>query len=209
MAINLRNLYAKAAFMRPDVEVARVGFAVQEGVREVCRRTSLARATATVTLDLGGNTLALSLTDANLLSVHRVTFLETGATTATELSPTTFKDLEGQDATTSAPVYYAQQGDTLQVYPATDTGGTATVYYSYVPTTELDSVDLPETAVTAIEAKAEAMLLRLPGEPYQNMGMAQERERDFHRAINNLKAIAFYGETGDVITVSASVPGAP
>jgi hypothetical protein len=89
-----------------------------------------------------------------------------------------------------------------------DVSGTLVVTYSFVPTVEVGSINLPELAVTAIEARAESMLLRIPG-GCQNLAHALDRDRDFHRCISNLKSISIYGETGDLVMVSANFPGAP
>lgn len=218
MGVLLRPLYAKVSFMRPDLEeTSKIGFAVQEAMREVCRRTFLARKSITSALEAGASSITITQMQSwNLLKVHQVKFTDADGEDHL-LAP---KDSETMKALTGdsegIPAYYSQQGQFLMLYPAAEEAGTLTMEVSYVPTEDVEEAPLPEIAVTAIEARAESMLLRLPdanpakdGARYQSLGHARERERDFHLTIGNLKAISLYGEVGDVETMIDPFPGAP
>ena len=121
--------------------------------------------------------------------------------------------MQGRPASPGTPKWYAQQGQMLQFWPSALSQGTLRLNLSYVPAQEVDEAPLPELAITAIEARAEAMVLRIPSPPggpnYQNLQHALEREQDFHRSIGNLKAISFYGEVGDLIAAPEPFPGVP
>ena len=214
MSILLRPLYAKASLMRPDLEgSAQVGFVVQEAVREVCRRTFLARDVVPLTVTAGGGSLTLLLpASQRLLKIHRVDYAEAGGDYVPLVSAT-LNFLEGRTASPGKPRWYAQAGQVLHLWPKSGAGGTARVHISYVPGEELDEAPLPELAVTAIEAKAESLLLRVPHKPggpeYQNLQMAAMRDKEFHACIGNLKSISFYGETGELVLEPEPFPGAP
>ena len=214
MSILLRPLYAKVSLMRPDLEGAsQVGFVIQEAVREVCRRTFLARDVISITVPANGVSLTISLPNSrNLLKVHRVDFMEASGLYKPMVAAT-LSFLEGRVAGGSSPRWYAQAGQMLHLWPKSTAGGTARVHVSYVPGEELDEAPLPELAVTAIEARAESLLLRVPHKPggpeYQNLQMAAGRDKDYHSCIGNLKAISFYGETGELMLEPEPFPGAP
>ncbi len=213
MGILLRPLYAKVAFMRPDLEeTAKIGFAVQEAMREVCRRTFLARTGMDVTVVAAASSAAITQDAAkSVLLVHRADWVD-GSGNVTPLTPASFTFMQGRPASPGVPKWYAQQGMMIQFWPATASGGTLRLNLSYVPVTDVEEAALPELTVTAIEAKAESMLLRVPNPPggpnYQNLQFATERDQDFGRCIGNLKAISFYGEVGDLIASPEPFPGA-
>ena len=229
MSILLRPLYAKAAFMRPDLEeeTGKIGFAVQEAMREVCRRTFLARASVALTAAAAAHSVPITMPAGNsLLKVHRASFLETGSTDpAIVLGPANYTQIEDVTKDVGVPRVFAQKGSILYLWPSTEVGGTVTIEYSYVPLSDVDEVPLPEMAITAIEARAESMILRVPdpkagsstgadGRSYQSRGYqslehARVRERDFHACLGNLKWISDYGEGGDVLMVASLFPGAP
>lgn len=211
--IELRPLYAKAALLRPDLEgSAHVGFAIQEAVREVCRRTALARETlSAVTLTAGSDSPTVTLTTGrNLLEVVAVDLRDAvDVTKFTTLESTAYAELEPhRNASSGTPRYWAQKGSQLMVWPKATASSTLKVEVAYVPTAEVDSIDLPEQAVTAIEAKAEAMLAKVPG-THQNLQYSQVREGDYRRSIGHLRSLSTYGTTGDYGMKVRRYPGAP
>jgi len=215
MAVSLRSLYGRVAFLRPDLEeTAKIGFAIQEAVRDVCRRTFLARGTLTLTIPIGGAEAPLALPPGQgLLIIHRVDHSETGGDGFRTLGAASYSLLDSAGNTPGQPIFYSQQGGVLTLSPPSRSGGTTKVFYSYAPTTTVDTIDLPEAATLAISALAESLVLRVPSKPggpnYQDLGHAKERENDFHRAIGNLKAISFYGEVGEIVVHPEPFPGAP
>lgn len=66
---------------------------------------------------------------------------------------------------------------------------------SEIPTGEFDTIPLPDEAEDCIVAGALATLMMLPG-PGQNLQLSKDREILHNRELGNLKAIAFFGQSG-------------
>lgn len=221
MTVDLRSLYARVSIARGDVDGARIGWCIQEAVREVCRRTRLARVELTGVSTAGSGTYTPDLSvpfpsGAALLTVHRLRTRKTGTTDAyVDAAPIpatgAWGTTEESGTTTSSPAYFTQRGNTVHLYraPSVDFDVMAEVsfvpgnaYWEPIPPSTAGStsfVSLPEEAVNAIEAKAEHLLLRLPG-PERDPATAQMRDRDYRNAIGPLIALAYTGESNVPLT---------
>lgn len=201
MTISLDPIVAKIGWMRDDVrETGRLRFCIDEAVKEVCRQSLLLHGSASVNIVDGNSTIDLTttLTTANRALV-RVNYLSWNNTAGNPeyLVPIGYDSaiITGLDlpATKGTPTKYSQFGNVLRLYPTANAAFTMTVQYSYVPTDKPDTVDLPDAAITAIEAKSFSLAMMLPGAG-QNLGMAATKEIDYKNALNNLIAIHTGGE---------------
>jgi hypothetical protein len=225
MSIEIRPLLMKVAWQRPDLGLdGRLWYALQEAVRDVCRRTRLARVTTENTLTANTNNLVPAILtedeqDATpqpqrkRLRYHRVEVQSlTDDTLWTDLIEAPATDVEAFQnlrwGTGATPRNFAQRGDTLLVWPKCSVDRVLRVTTSYVPQDELDTAPLPELAVPAVEAAARSMVLLLPGSG-RDPQAASEAEEEMHRCMPELRSFADDGESGPPVLRVRRFPGAP
>jgi hypothetical protein len=211
MAFDVRPLRAKIGLARPDLErTAQLRFCVDEAVRDVCRRTFLARYTHTaIPLSSGNPFVSYDIGAANnILKVHRLDMLNVETNKYEPLRPESYMVMAGHpdENGEGTPWGWSQQGDTVRVYPIPIENRTLRLEASYVPTDEPDSAPLPELAVMAVEARAEALALAIPG-AFQDKVEARSKEMYYRRCIGALKDVGDRGEVGEVKVYAPRIPG--
>lgn len=198
MSFDIRPLVAQVGLARPDVDSALIVFCVEEGVREVCRRTHLAQMTQdyTVTANTNAVTVALSA-DKSYIRTMRALWMGASDTQWEDLEEISFRDaLDFEVWKLAGNVQqWSQQTGNVLIYGTPTENGTLRLVSSYVPLGSFDTVPLPEVATSAIACKASALALGIPG-PGQNAGMAMAKDTEFRRSIGNLRARAMVGEGG-------------
>lgn len=216
MSIDLRKLRQRIAFHRPDFDpTAQIEVATQEAMKDVCRRTFLLRTTVTLDVEADdANVTIPAINNGELLLVHRARFMWNSTEDWKELDATQIHLLRTQQIDSGTPRYFVQERDTIHMAPIPDVAGVLVVQYSWVPTTAVDTVDLPDIAAIAIALKAESdVLIYPPSDPTQvdlrNANRSAQKEREYQASIGNLKAISLYGESGAVIKNPEIYPGAP
>lgn len=207
--INVRPLYEKVALMRPDMDSNAdiINYCIQEAVRETCRRTFLMREIVSQAVLASAKTGTITLTTGrSALKLHRMDILTPPNTTTTHLYPVTFQEMIGLPAenATGVPLQYAQRGPTFYLYVQPKVDSTLTYECSWVPTTDVETIELPESSMTAVEAKATSMLLKYGG-PMRNLPESRELERDYRRAIGALRSISELGEVGEITMQTPTV----
>lgn len=169
----IRSLYAYVGLGRPDLPDAFFGRALQESIREVARRAFCLRSQIPVALPAGQQSAALALPDGQaLLRVHRVTLSD-----GTLLRPASLPDVQ-ESRSIGEPAFWQASRNTLYVAPIPpleDGDVNLLVEVSWVPTTDLADVDLPDSAIPAVTGLAESRILMLPGEGKDANQAAQHR----------------------------------
>lgn len=213
MAFDVTPLQAQLLLFRPDLEnrTARLRYCLDEAVREVCRRTFLARETITTTLTAGDRTLTPTLTTGrNLLKVHRLDFQDPTTSEWILVSEFSFKAMQGDsreiNSNGDTPSGWSQQGGTVRIYPGLTANMDLRLECSYVPTDGPDLAPLPEIAAQAVTEKALCLALLVPG-PDRDPRHAADRNSQYHRHLGNLKAIGDFGEGGEVMAYIPPIPG--
>lgn len=125
---------------------------INEGTREVCRRTECLRTQDTVSAVAGTATYALP-TDA--IRVHRVEYMQTGAIIRYPLDPVEVNAVDAlgwsNTQTRGIPQFFVTWGyagaATLHVFPKPATAGEFTIWYYRLPVEVVedeDTLDMPE-----------------------------------------------------------------
>ena len=204
MASQIRLLFGTIGTLRPDLPKAQINLSLQEAVKDVCRRTFLLRQTLQYSITANTNSVLAASTLGSFLKIHDVIW-KSG--TDTDWSVPLIEDsfvVAAEDGlwkkTGLAPKNFSQQNGTLILYPTPVVGGVIQVVISYAPSvgTDIVNIPLPEAAITAIQLKAEAYASRMPGQ-YMNLQFSLDREKEFKRCLNNLKATSLFGDGGEVM----------
>lgn len=125
---------------------------INEGVREVCRRTECLRSQETISAVAGQATYALP---ADAIRVHRVEYTQTGAITRYPLDPVEVNAVDAlgwsNTQTRGIPQLFVTWGypgaADLNVFPKPATGGSFLVWYYRLPAevaSDSDELDMPE-----------------------------------------------------------------
>jgi len=205
--IQVRSLDAKVALMRPDLGMsAAIGFALQQAVKEVARATSILKE-ATASQSVASPTFTPTLTAGrNLLKVMWVEKQDPTTMEWGRLALVNEGMMAGRyrDPDTGDPHSFSQSGGTVRLYPAPKVATTVRCQCSFVPSMDIEEIDVPEEAVQAIEAKAQSILLRLPGEG-RDIPTANLNETDYRGAIGKLRTLAFWGDSGCITMVAPRI----
>lgn len=185
MSFEVRGLYPAVGRSRPDVPEAHVWVSLQEAVRVVCRETKLARAWTTATLSAGAAFQALTV-DAQMVSPHDVLLSD-----GTRLADTSMPFMRLLAPTTGTVRRWGFDGKYLWVHPTPSESTALTIEYSYVPSADVDTAPLPESAAQAVTAYAESLMLDLPGSG-RDSARAEQRRAE---AMGHMQA-AYKAETG-------------
>lgn len=218
MSIEVRPIYSRLALIRPDLasfNAAQLNFIIQEAIREVCRRTWLARETATQQITDGTQGWAPTLTAGrSLVAIHWIGCKLPSETEYLRLEPASFVMAERDDSVENMakgrPTTFSQQGDTFKVYPPPDATYDIKIKASYTPTMgqEVTSIALPEYAFDALVLLAESMAYRVPGSG-QDKSMGLLREKAANGRLGSLRALALGGESAQAPVTFYKFPGVP
>lgn len=205
--IQVRSLDAKVALLRPDLGVSAViGFALQQAVKEVARATSILKE-VTVNQAVTSQSFEPMLGEGhNLLKVMWVEKRDPSTLKWGRLGVVNEAMVAGlyQYPDTGEPHSFSQSGGTVKLYPAPKAAITVRCQCSFVPSVDVDEVDVPEEAVQAIEAKAQSILLRLPGEG-RDIPTASQFEIDYRASIGRLRHLAYFGDSGVISMVAPRI----
>lgn len=196
MSITLDPIIAKIGWMRDDVrDTGKLRFCVDEAVKEVCRNSLLLHASTSVSVLAAAFNIDLTThLTTNNRAMAKVNFISWANTVGNPeyLSPIGYDSaiITGLDLPVTKGVLkrYSQFGDVIRLYPSADIAYTLTIQYSYIPTDAPATVDLPDAALTAIEASAMRLAMMIPGQG-QNLGIAATKDLEYKNALNNLMAL--------------------
>lgn len=201
MALTVRSLLPKVLPFRKDLLEDDAIYAIQEGVRKICRQTQYAQVTVSASTVASTSTVDLSslVTAGSVLRVIRVRRLDTVINEYRLLDPINFEEVNSltryRDYDEGMPDNWTQKsGSTIELYPVPDAIYTLEVTTSYIPEGDIETIPLPDESEDAIVAGALSSLLMRPGAG-QNMSLAKDREVLFNRETDALKASAMFGLT--------------
>lgn len=203
MAFDLRPLYATVGLGRSDVDPAVIGYCLQRAMRDVCRKSELARNTYEYTFTASNNSISISVANGNPIRVVSAFWKGSLDTDYTTLYPKNLLESQTNEywKLTGKPEAFSEQGPVVILYPTPTTAGTLRLAVAYVPTTDLDTAPLPDAAIEALEARAEALLWKVMG-PGQNLQMALTKDHEYRRALAHLKSLSIFGEVGPLQMVA-------
>lgn len=191
MSFSIRSLYGAVALHRPDIEGAKIQYAVQEAAKQVARLTMLDRERLNYTVNPGVASFTVTPSAGkNLVRITHLWWKRPTDNGYAEMPEASLWFLSTRPIRAVDPMFWAQEDNRIYVTPGNPSGGDVIVEIATAPSNDAsvgtDTCGLPETLAPAIVSWAASMVLMEPGSGMNHAAAAAAREQA-------LQAIGFIG----------------
>lgn len=191
MSFSLRSLYGAVALHRPDIEGAKIQYAVQESARTLARMTMLDRERKNYSVAAGVGSFTITPSSGkSLVRILHLWWKRPAESGYSEMPEATLWFLSTRPIRAVDPFVWAQEDDRIYVAPGNPNGGDVIVELATAPTADAsvgtDTTGLPESMAPAIVSWAASLVLMEPGSGMNHAAAAAARE-------HALQAIGFHG----------------